>query len=127
MSIPLARTNRSSCWTIEFTSGCSVCSILRNASAGSYIAALYGMLSRSAEGFRGAMAQTRTHVDRDAVTVWYDKKRRGSTLADGEGEGMSEKVNDPVALWQKMLGEMEKGFNSLANEALASPQFSKAM
>lgn len=40
---------------------------------------------------------------------------------------MSEKVNDPVALWQKMLGEMEKGFNSLANEALASPQFSKAM
>jgi hypothetical protein len=40
---------------------------------------------------------------------------------------MSEKVNDPVALWQKMLGEMEKGFNSLANEALVSPQFSKAM
>ena len=40
---------------------------------------------------------------------------------------MSEKVNDPVALWQKMLGEMEKGFNSLASEALASPQFSKAM
>lgn len=40
---------------------------------------------------------------------------------------MSENVNDPVALWQKMLGEMEKGFNSLASEALASPQFSKAM
>ena len=40
---------------------------------------------------------------------------------------MSEKINDPVALWQKMLGEMEKGFNSLANEAVASPQFSKAM
>ena len=40
---------------------------------------------------------------------------------------MSDKVNDPVALWQKMLGEMEKGFNSLASEALASPQFSKAM
>jgi hypothetical protein len=40
---------------------------------------------------------------------------------------MSEKINDPVALWQKMLGEMEKGFNSLANEALASPQFSRAM
>ena len=40
---------------------------------------------------------------------------------------MSEKLNDPVALWQKMLGEMEKGFNSLASEALASPQFSKAM
>jgi len=40
---------------------------------------------------------------------------------------MSEKTNDPVALWQKMLGEMEKGFNSLANQALASPQFSEAM
>jgi hypothetical protein len=40
---------------------------------------------------------------------------------------MSEKINDPVALWQKMLGEMEKGFNSIANQALASPQFSKAM
>lgn len=40
---------------------------------------------------------------------------------------MSEKSNDPVVLWQKMLGEMEKGFNSLANQALASPQFSKAM
>jgi hypothetical protein len=40
---------------------------------------------------------------------------------------MSEKINDPVALWQKMLGEMEKGFNSIANQALTSPQFSKAM
>jgi hypothetical protein len=40
---------------------------------------------------------------------------------------MSEKINDPVALWQKMLGEMEKGFNSIANQALASPEFSKAM
>ncbi|HLG84753.1 MAG TPA: hypothetical protein VKY22_27425 [Bradyrhizobium sp.] len=40
---------------------------------------------------------------------------------------MSDKINDPVALWQKMLGEMEKGFNSLANDALASPQLSKAM
>jgi hypothetical protein len=40
---------------------------------------------------------------------------------------MSEKSNDPIALWQKMLGEMEKGFNSFANQALASPQFSKAV
>ena len=40
---------------------------------------------------------------------------------------MSEKSNDPVALWQKMLGEMEKGFNSFANQALASPEFSRAM
>jgi len=40
---------------------------------------------------------------------------------------MSEKINDPVALWQKMLGEMEKGFNAFANQAMASPQFSKVM
>jgi hypothetical protein len=40
---------------------------------------------------------------------------------------MSDKITDPVALWQKMLGEMEKGFNSIASQALASPQFSKAM
>jgi hypothetical protein len=40
---------------------------------------------------------------------------------------MSENSNDPVVLWQKMLGEMEKGVNSLSNQALSSPQFSKAM
>ena len=35
--------------------------------------------------------------------------------------------NDPVAMWQHMIGEMEKGFNSFANQAMASPQFSKAI
>ena len=40
---------------------------------------------------------------------------------------MSEKSNDPIALWHKMLGEMEKGFNSLSNQALTSPEFSKVM
>jgi len=38
---------------------------------------------------------------------------------------MADKSNDPVALWQNMIGEMEKGFNAFANEAMASPQFSK--
>jgi SMC interacting uncharacterized protein involved in chromosome segregation len=38
---------------------------------------------------------------------------------------MADKTNDPVALWQNMIGEMEKGFNEFANQAMASPQFSK--
>jgi SMC interacting uncharacterized protein involved in chromosome segregation len=40
---------------------------------------------------------------------------------------MADKNNDPVVLWQTMIGEMEKGFNSLANQAMASPEFSKVM
>src|SRR6266403_3082848 len=40
---------------------------------------------------------------------------------------MADKGNDPAVIWQTMLGEMEKGFNSFANQAMASPQFSKAM
>ena len=40
---------------------------------------------------------------------------------------MADNSNDPFALWQKMIGEMEKGFNAFANQAMASSQFSKAM
>jgi SMC interacting uncharacterized protein involved in chromosome segregation len=40
---------------------------------------------------------------------------------------MADKSNDPVALWQDMIGEMEKGFNAFANQAMASPQFSKVV
>ncbi len=40
---------------------------------------------------------------------------------------MADKSNDPVALWQNMVGEMEKGFNAFANQAMASPQFSKVV
>jgi hypothetical protein len=40
---------------------------------------------------------------------------------------MADKTGDPVALWQQMIGEMEKGFNAVATEAMASPEFSKAM
>ena len=40
---------------------------------------------------------------------------------------MTDKSNDPVALWQKMIGEMEKGFNSFATKAMESPEFSQAM
>jgi hypothetical protein len=40
---------------------------------------------------------------------------------------MADKANDPFAVWQTMLGEMEKGFNAFANKAMASPEFSKTM
>ena len=40
---------------------------------------------------------------------------------------MADKSNDPVALWQNMIGEMEKGFNAFANRAMASPEFSKVV
>jgi len=40
---------------------------------------------------------------------------------------MADKGNDPAVIWQTMIGEMEKGFNSFANQAMASPEFSRAM
>src|SRR5476649_32007 len=40
---------------------------------------------------------------------------------------MADKSNDPAAIWQTMIGEMEKGFNSFANQAMASPEFSKVV
>ena len=40
---------------------------------------------------------------------------------------MADKSNDPVALWQNMIGEMEKGFNAFANQAMVSPEFSKVV
>lgn len=40
---------------------------------------------------------------------------------------MTKDINDPVAMWQKMVGEMEKGFNTFANQAMSSPEFSQAM
>jgi len=40
---------------------------------------------------------------------------------------MADKSNDPLALWQNMIGEMEKGFNDFANQAMASPEFSKVV
>jgi hypothetical protein len=40
---------------------------------------------------------------------------------------MADKSNDPVAIWQTMVGEMEKGFNAFANQAMASPEFSKVV
>jgi hypothetical protein len=52
-----------------------------------------------------------------------NRKSRRRQLEDA----MADKGNDPVVIWQTMIGEMEKGFNAFANKAMESPQFSKAM
>jgi hypothetical protein len=40
---------------------------------------------------------------------------------------MTGKGNDPFVLWQRMIGEMEKGFNAFANRAMSSPESAKAV
>ena len=34
---------------------------------------------------------------------------------------------DPMGLWRDMLGQWERGLNSVANEAMGSSEFSRAM
>src|SRR5258707_13986398 len=53
--------------------------------------------------------------------------RRGKALVITWRASMADKGNDPAVIWQTMIGEMEKGFNSFANQAMASPEFSKVM
>src|ERR1700712_3974525 len=53
--------------------------------------------------------------------------RRSTRHRSEEGAPMADKSNDPAAIWQNMIGEMEKGFNSFANQAMASPEFSKVV
>ena len=38
---------------------------------------------------------------------------------------MADKSSDPAAIWQNMIGEIEKGFNAFATQALESPEVSK--
>ena len=40
---------------------------------------------------------------------------------------MADKITDPVAIWQNMMGEMEKGFNAFASKAMETPEFSKVV
>ena len=40
---------------------------------------------------------------------------------------MTKEITDPVAMWQKKVGDMEQGFNSFANQAMSSPEFSQAV
>jgi hypothetical protein len=63
-----------------------------------------------------------------ALQQYRMTENSGGQLAIISGEGaMADKSNDPVALWHTMLGEMEKGFNAFANQAMASPEFSKVV
>jgi hypothetical protein len=40
---------------------------------------------------------------------------------------MADKSNDPAVVWQNFLAEVEKGFNSFANQTMGSGEFSRAM
>jgi hypothetical protein len=51
----------------------------------------------------------------------------GEVLVSSGEAPMADKSNDPVAVWQNMIGEMEKGFNAFANKAMESPEFSKVV
>src|SRR5690349_1988342 len=67
-------------------------------------------------------------VDPDVATVWYgEKEGRFQPSRARRRTPMADKGNDPIALWQKMIGEMEKGFNAFANQTMSSPEFSRAM
>src|SRR5882757_6275237 len=97
---------------------------------GTVMGHLYGTISRTAEGFaRSRAVYQRGDVDRTAATVWYGGQypRRGKALVMTRRAPMADKGNDPAMIWQTMIGEMEKGFNSFANQAMASPEFSRVM
>lgn len=40
---------------------------------------------------------------------------------------MPTQSNDPAEIWRTLLAEMEKGFNSFANQAMGSQEFSRVM
>jgi hypothetical protein len=89
---------------------------------------LYGTVFGAAEGSPGPEIDDRD-VDRPGATVWYEQNQAmySSTISICGETPMADKSNDPVAIWQNMIGEMEKGFNSFANQAMASPEFSKVV
>src|SRR6476659_9824716 len=117
MSMPLARAICGGWCASEFTLG------PREIEQGTVC---HGFLG-GAEGFqcRPVNRPRFPAVDPLAATVSYDRKRE--TSGDGRRTPMADKGNDPVAIWQAMIGEMEKGFNSFANQAMASPEFSKVV
>ena len=39
---------------------------------------------------------------------------------------MADKSNDPAVMWHNFLGDVEKGFNSFANQTMGSGEFSQA-
>src|SRR5581483_1932892 len=115
MSMPLARTVCGGRWVEAFT-GVFPCGRPE----------LYRMVCRRKEAVRATSA-CRLAVDRPVATVWYDGKRGAQEALVTWRTPMTDKITDPVALWQKMVGEMEKGFNSFATKAMETPEFSQAM
>src|SRR4029078_5667271 len=52
----------------------------------------------------------------------------GETLANAPEEApMADKSNGPAAIWHNVLSGVAKGVNAFANQAMASPEFSKVM
>ncbi|MEZ5764237.1 MAG: hypothetical protein R3D69_08305 [Xanthobacteraceae bacterium] len=49
-----------------------------------------------------------------------DKNAAGKKAAD-------QKTADPVQMWHSFLGDMEKTFNSMSNQAMESAEFSRLM
>jgi hypothetical protein len=48
--------------------------------------------------------------------------------AGGEHRDMAEQPNlDPLGLWRDMLGQWERGLNNVANQAMGSDEFSRAL
>ena len=78
----------------------------------------YGTLCGEAEALspRGAVNRL---VDRHAATVWYgtNKSETGRhkpiLAANSRRKPMADKSNDPVAMWQNMIGEMGEGIQFL--------------
>jgi hypothetical protein len=55
------------------------------------------------------------------------RERRGLSGTCWAEDTMADNKNDPAEIWRTMVGEMEKGFNTFANQAMASPEFSKVV
>jgi len=63
-------------------------------------------------------------VDRHLATVVVWREKKGTSLHIGRTL-MTDKITDPVALWQKMVGEMEKGFKLLRHQGDGDTEFSR--
>ena len=82
---------------------------------------LYGTVSRTAEGL------SRTLTGPPQGCGMGQTSEAWQALVIVRESAMADKGNDPAVIWQTVIGEMEKGFNSFANQAMTSPEFSKVM
>jgi hypothetical protein len=87
------------------------------------------MIFRVAEGLAGAGSRQIAMLTAPAQQCGMPQNSgaEAALAAISGGTPMADKSNDPVAMWQNMIGEMEKGFNAFANQAMASPEFSKVV